>query len=100
AAPPRVQGAYVVPRREKTRVVFYPAGSTTATEVYGQGCAAFPCAASTFTTATSNYPSGHVNSQGISQPNAVAVDGSGGVYIADCFNNRILYSPPGTAAPS
>jgi sugar lactone lactonase YvrE len=30
-------------------------------------------------------------------PSALAVDGSGGLYVADSFNNRVLYFPPGSA---
>jgi len=60
------------------RVLYYPAGSTTATRVYGQG--------GNFTTNSCTS----LNANTICSPNGVAVD-AGGVYIADYLANRVLY---------
>jgi sugar lactone lactonase YvrE len=65
------------------RVLYYPAGSTTATRVYGQG--------GSFTTNAHN-----VGATGLHNPNGAAVDGSGNVYVADMVNNRVLYYPAGS----
>jgi sugar lactone lactonase YvrE len=37
-----------------------------------------------------NYTQSAIVSSGLKQPNGVAVDGSGNVYIADTYNNRVL----------
>lgn len=68
-----------------SRVLFFPRGSTTATRVYGQP---------DFTSATSN--NGGVSAASLSYPEAVAVDGAGGLYVSDSANNRVLYYPPGS----
>jgi sugar lactone lactonase YvrE len=65
------------------RVLYYPAGSTTATRVYGQG--------GSFTTNTQNAPVGVVSANSLSQPGGVATDASGNLYVADTNNNRVLY---------
>lgn len=67
------------------RVLFYPAGSTTPTRVYGQ---------TSFVT----------NSSGVSAsehyyPQGIAVDSSGNLWVADSYNNRVLmYAPGNTTA--
>ncbi len=66
-----------------SRVLFYPAGSTTATRVYGQN--------GSFTSNSVNL--GGVSADSLSQPTGVALDASGDLYVADIFNNRVLFYP-------
>ena len=68
--------------RLNNRVLFYPAGSTTATRVYGQG---------NFT--TTDYFNG---TNGLNSPQGVSLDSAGNLYIADTNNNRVLYFPAGS----
>ena len=68
------------------RVLFYPAGSTTATRVYGQG--------GSFTTNTTN--NGGISANSLDLPTAVALDSSGNLYVADQYNNRVLFYPSGS----
>jgi prepilin-type N-terminal cleavage/methylation domain-containing protein len=80
-------GGLYVADTTNNRVLYYPAGQTTATRVYGQP----------------NFSSGTANNGGLSgttlnQPSGVAVDSSGGLYVADTSNNRVLYYPPSCAA--
>ncbi len=63
------------------RVLFYLVGSTTATRVYGQG--------GSFTTNTQN--NGGISATSLSSPNAIFVDASGNLYVADGGNNRVLF---------
>jgi hypothetical protein len=64
-----------------SRVLFFPAFSSTATRVYGQG--------GSFTSNTIN--NGGVTANSFSHPWSVAV-GPNGVYVSDTFNNRVLYA--------
>ncbi len=64
------------------RVLYYPAGITTATRVYGQPG---------FTTNTGN--NGGVSATSLSYPAGVALDGSGNLFVADDSNNRVLMFP-------
>jgi sugar lactone lactonase YvrE len=68
------------------RVLYYPAGSTTATRVYGQG--------GSFSTATSNK--GGISANSLSNPDFLSLDSHGNLYVADYGNNRILYYPAGS----
>ncbi|MGD1064659.1 MAG: kelch repeat-containing protein [Terracidiphilus sp.] len=68
------------------RVLFYPAGSTTATRVYGQG--------GSFTTNAANYNG--VSANGLFSPYGLAVDASGDLYVSDYGNSRALYYPAGS----
>jgi sugar lactone lactonase YvrE len=65
------------------RVLMYPLGSTTATQVYGQN--------GSFT--THNAGSG---ATGLNNPIGLALDGSGNLWVADHGNNRVLMFPPGS----
>ena len=67
------------------RILYYPAGSTTATRVYGQP---------NFTTVTAN--TGGVSATSLSSPWGLSVDNTGNVYVADTYNNRVLYYPTGS----
>ena len=67
-------------------MLFYPAGSTTATRVYGQG--------GSFTTNTPN--NGGISANSLDQPYGVALDSSGNLYVADYANNRVLFYPAGS----
>jgi hypothetical protein len=68
------------------RVLHFPAGSVTADRVYGQGATG-----TSFTTAASGTSATAMNA-----PFGVAVDGSGGLYVADDLNNRVLHFPAGS----
>ncbi len=68
------------------RVLFYPAGSTTATRVYGQG--------GSFTTNTVNK--GGISASSLYQPQKFAMDPSGNLYVADYGNSRVLFYPSGS----
>ncbi len=65
------------------RVLFYPAGSTIATRVYGQG--------GSLTSNTSG-----VSANSLSDPQGLALDGGGNLYVADENNNRVLFFPAGS----
>ena len=69
---------------QNSRVLFYPAGSTTATRVYGQS--------GSFTTGSA----GTVSANSLNNPYGLAVDSSGGLYVADWGNNRVLYYSAGS----
>ncbi|NWJ94407.1 MAG: cellulase family glycosylhydrolase [Chloroflexi bacterium] len=62
------------------RVLYFPSGSFTANQVYGQ---------STFTSNVSNQ--GGVSSSSFDLPVGITVDSYGGFYVADQGNNRVLY---------
>lgn len=72
------------------RVLYFASGSTTATKVYGQA----------------DYNSNSMNRGGsiaantLRNPTDVELDGSGGVYIADSGNNRVLYYAAGSVTAS
>ena len=68
------------------RVLYYPAGSTTATRVYGQ--------LGSFTTNTQN--NGGISANSLSAPYGVALDSSGNLYVADAGNCRVLFYPAGS----
>jgi sugar lactone lactonase YvrE len=68
------------------RVLYFPRGSFTADAVYGQGAAG--------TDFTDNTPT--TSATGLNYPEGVAVDGNGGLYVADEGNNRILHFPRGS----
>lgn len=68
------------------RVLYYPAGSTTATRVYGQ--------LGSFTTNTLN--NGGISADSLNAPVGTALDANGNLYIADRQNNRVLVYPPGS----
>lgn len=73
------------------RVLYFPVGSfNTATRVYGQG--------GSFTSAVANKNG--ISADSLSSPNGVALDPSGGLYISDAGNNRVLYfsNPTSTTA--
>jgi sugar lactone lactonase YvrE len=74
-------GNLYVADQSNNRVLFYPSGSTTATQVYGQ--------AGSFTTKTSD--NGGVTANSLSFPNGVALDSSGNLYVADGTNSRVLF---------
>lgn len=70
------------------RVLYFPAGSTTATRVYGQ--------LGSFASGTAN--NGGVSADSLNGPRGVAV-ASDGIYISDFSNNRVLfYSGTSTTA--
>ncbi|HEV2660671.1 MAG TPA: WxL domain-containing protein, partial [Ktedonobacteraceae bacterium] len=62
------------------RILYYSAGQTTATRVYGQG--------GDFTDNTAN--DNGIGSASLSSPAGVVLDASGNIYSADAANNRVL----------
>jgi sugar lactone lactonase YvrE len=78
-------GNLYVADRFNSRVLYYPAGSTTATRVYGQG--------GSFVTQNENK--GGISARSLSHLYDVALDGSGNLYVSDEHNNRVLYYPAG-----
>ena len=72
------------------RVLFYPAGTTTATRVYGQN--------GSFTTGLVNNTggvAGVISAESLNQPNGLRLDTAGNLYVADQSNNRVLMYPAG-----
>jgi len=72
--------------QSKTTTTITSIGGPTATRVYGQ--------AGSFTTLTSNK--GGISADSLYNPQGIAIDSSGGIYIADRFNNRVLYYSAGS----
>ncbi len=72
------------------RVLYYAAGSTTASRVYGQG--------GVFTTNTSNK--GGVSADSLANANDIALDHNNNLYIADPTNHRVLYYTAGSTTAS
>ncbi len=71
---------------QNNRVLYYPADSTIATRVYGQG--------GSFSTGTAN--NGGISADSLNSPHDVAVDSTGAIYISDSQNRRVLYFPSGS----
>jgi sugar lactone lactonase YvrE len=78
-------GVYVSDRSNH-RVLYYPAGSTTATRVYGQG--------GDFTASTAN--NGGVSADSFNFPAGLSLDGDDNLFVADSSNNRVLMYTPGS----
>lgn len=83
-------GGLYVADQINNRVLFFPAGATTATRVYGQ--------LGDFTTNTANK--GGISPDSLSGPTGVAVDPFNGLYVADLNNARVLYFEPGSTTAS
>ncbi len=79
-------GGLFVADTSNNRVLHYPPGSTTADAVYGQ-----PGFAS------QQGHLGGVSARSLYRPSEIAVDGDGGLYVADTSNNRVLHFPKGSA---
>lgn len=81
------QGGLYVADRDNNRVLYFANdGNTTADRVYGQ--------AGNFTTNVANMDAAQPSADSLFSPRAVALDATGGLYIADSSNNRILYFAP------
>jgi len=65
------------------RVLYYPPNETTASRVYGQP---------NFTTNLFDTGAGS-----LWLPAGLAVDSSGGLFISDFYNNRVVFCPPGSS---
>lgn len=63
------------------RVLFFPENSTAATIVFGQN--------NSFTSNTAN--NGGLSATSLNNPRGVCIDSSGGLYVVDDNNNRVLY---------
>jgi sugar lactone lactonase YvrE len=83
------RGGIYVADELNNRVLYFPYGASTsqanaaASVVYGQGASG-----TSFTTNSSGASTTSMN-----LPTGAAVDGSGGLYVADAYNNRVLYFP-------
>ena len=73
-------GNLFVADMNNNRVLCYPAGSTTASRVYGQG--------GDFTTGTANK--GGISANSLKAPAALALDSTGSLYVSDQQNHRVL----------
>lgn len=73
------------------RVLFFPAGSTTATKVWGVDASG---------TNLTSPGAGTVTSTTLFAPAGLAVDDAGGLYVADSSNSRVVYFPAGSFTAS
>ena len=85
-------GNLYVADRNNNRVLFYEAGSTTASRVYGQN--------GNFTTNLTNGGNTPASANGLFAPYDVLPDADGNLYVADAGNNRVLFFPAGTTTPA
>jgi sugar lactone lactonase YvrE len=83
-------GGLYVADTNNNRVLFYPAGSTTPTRVYGQG--------GSFTSSAVNKDG--LNQDGLNYPAGIAVDLANNLYVADQYNNRVLFFLSGSTTPT
>jgi sugar lactone lactonase YvrE len=79
-------GGLYVADEGNNRVLHFSQGSFTSDAVYGQGAGG--------TDFTDSNPG--AGATGLNSPAGVAVDGSGGLYVADFGNNRVLHFPSGS----
>jgi len=79
AVRPDANGGVYVVDSWNNRVLYFPAGASEATRVYGQP----------------NGPYGVPSASTLRLPADCALDPQGGLYVADANNNRVLYYPPG-----
>ena len=75
-------GGLYVADSSNNRVLFFPAGSVTATRVYGQGATG---TGTEFTTSASG-----TSATSLSEPRALAVDANGNLYVTDRYNSLSL----------
>ena len=75
-------GNLYVSDNSNNRILYYPAGSTTATRVYGQP--------------DFDASAGESSSTGLNSPFGIALDTGGNLYVADQLNNRVLFYPAGS----
>jgi sugar lactone lactonase YvrE len=83
-------GNLFVADTSNNRVVVFPPGSTTPSNVIGQG---------SFDSCGSNRE-GEVGANTLSHPVDVVVDDQDGIFIVDSANTRVLYYPLGAATPA
>src|SRR5690606_21140453 len=79
-------GGLFIADTNNNRVLYFSSGSTTASRVYGQP---------DFTSNTVG-----TSATSLKAPNGVALDSSGGLYVADSNNHRVLYFPNGSTTAS
>lgn len=84
-------GGLYVADTYNNRVLYYSAGMTDANRVYGQP---------DFSSNYSPYYDDNVNERKLNRPAGLALDNNGGLYIADTWNNRVLYFSSGMTIPS
>ncbi|HNN57660.1 MAG TPA: NHL repeat-containing protein, partial [Leptospiraceae bacterium] len=68
------------------RVLYFPSSSYVATKVWGQGAAG-----NDFVSSTSALSATALNG-----PGGLALDSTGGLYVSDTGNGRVVYFPPGS----
>lgn len=83
-------GGLYVSDQTGNRILYYPAGSTVPSRVIGQV---------NYTNSTPNA-GGSTGASGFNTPTGIALDSSGGLYVADQNNHRVLYFPSGSATAS
>ncbi len=83
-------GGLYIADTNNNRVLYYPAGSTTPTRVYGQG--------GSFISSAVNK--GGLSKDGLNFPAGIAVDPANNLYVADQYNNRVLFFPSGSVTPT
>jgi sugar lactone lactonase YvrE len=85
-------GGLYVSDSSNNRVLYYPpGGTTTAARVYGQ----FGSFASGVKNNDGRGRTGTPSAASMNFPRGLALDGRGGLYVADRMNNRVLYFAPG-----
>ena len=83
-------GGLYVADSSNNRVLYFATGSTTASRVYGQD--------GDFATGTVNK--GGISATSLYNPTGVTVDSSGGIYVSDTSNHRVLYFATGSTTAS
>lgn len=92
-------GNYYIAVISHHRVLYYPAGTSAPTKVYGQQSGNFSCGVGNYTSPACT--GGATNQNGLSFPISVSIDpASQDVYIMDQLNQRVLgYGNTGTTVP-
>lgn len=71
------------------RILFYPSGSTTASKVYGQN-GSFSCGVSNN---DGTCTIGGASASNLNNPQGLALDATGNLFVADFSNHRVLFFP-------
>jgi sugar lactone lactonase YvrE len=79
-----ISGGFYVSDELNNRVLFFPAGSSVATRVYGQ---------SSFAVGSANAGGSNPTAATLNSPHGLAMDASGKLYVADWANNRVVVFP-------
>lgn len=82
-------GGLYVADHGNNRVLHFPAGSTTADRVYGQGGKSTTCA----------RPKEGAGPERLHGPSGVAIDAWGGLYVSSTWDHRVYHYPRGSTTP-